>query len=388
MRRSARLLFAAAAGLAGLVAAGLGQPSEAAAPKDTVVVTVTENGKPAAGVDVRVLGEPPGGGEVEYGRASTGPDGRVSIQVPYRVGLVLHAEARYQDVLYKSSEASFGADPNLGVELAVQVFERAAAATLSDLSLGSSSHLLVEYTGDALDITAIFDVVNGSKATFKTEEGLLFPLPQGFTEVKGVGGKPLESNDRGAVVPWPLLPGSNEVQFRFKLPHQDGHVDYVQPLPIRAGRIRLIIDEAPELEVKGAQVLGQETRESQGRKLRVVELRPAEGTLRFTLEGVPYQRYVARWYAAGLSLFLLLGGVALAITGRGGKTRDAARIAAVEQEKAALLAELEVLERERREGEIDDEAYAEDREAILENLAAVLRELEESECAGPKDAAA
>ncbi len=362
-----------------LAVVAAGATAAAAAPKDTVVVTVTKDGKPAPGVDVRVLGEPPGGGEVAYGRAATDESGQVRIEVPYRVGLVLHAEARYDGILYKSEEATFGTDPNVGVELSVEVFARGGAATVADLSLGGGSHLLVEYGDDALEVVAIFDVVNGSKATFKHDEGLRFPLPQGATEVKGIGGKPLEADARGAIVTWPLLPGSNEVQFRFKLPYEESRLEYVQPLPIRAGRFRLIIDEAPHLEVKGPQVLGQETVESQGRILRVVELRPSDSEVRFTLDGLPHQSYVARWYAAGLSGLILLAGLVAVLTGGRRSARDEARRASIEEERAALLAELEELERERREGTIDEETYREDREEIMENLAAVLRELEAHE---------
>lgn len=356
---------------------GIPRPSAAASPPETITVVVTKEGTPVAGMRLRVIGEPPGGGQVTYGEGTTGANGELRVSVPFRPGLVLFAEGKYEGVSYHSEKLPLAGQPGAGLTLPVKVFST-KAASLDDLSFSDESHVFIEIDDGFLDVTEVLTVVNEAKGTFNPESGLELPLPSGFRNVRGVEGQavfPLEHV--GARISGPFLPGETQVQVRFELPFDQATVTFRQPLRLPWPATRLIIDELPGLEIRGPQVEGQELREASGRQLRLVALRPEKDALAFEISGLPIRSENGRWVALAIAIAIALFGVigAIAPAPSGGEETPGHR-RGLEAERDALLADLEELERDRRAGRIDDEVYEEDRQAALDQLAAVLRSLE------------
>lgn len=359
--------------LVGLPAAGQ------SVPKDTVVVDVVESGKPVPNVDVKAVGVPPGGGEVGYGTQKTDANGRATFHVPFRPGLEMQAHVFFEGIEYKSEKESYAGSPANGLHLSITVFEKTGGgATLSDISFGPSSHLVAELGDDYLDMTEVLDVVNGSKDTFAPKNGLVVPLPAGFYDVNGVNGKPIYTAPGvGARVPGPFMPGKTQAVITFKVPH-DGHtLQYRQKLTVGMGTTQLIIEEAPGLSITGPAVGNQGSETNNGRELHVVELSTKSGAITFDAAGLPYRTYNARWVAVGTSLSIVLVGLVLALGANKKRDSMAAIRENLEAEREELLADLEQLERDRADGEVDDDDYADDRQAILDRLADILRTLEQ-----------
>ena len=378
MRRLTRsgLVAALALGLVALVP--LTASAEDAIPKDTVLVHVSKDGKPLAAQTIKVIGVPPGGGEVSYGEQKTDAQGVATFHIPFRPGLVLTAYTTYEGVQYKGPEGSYAGSPKFGLALTLKVFEKSAGgATLDDLSFGPQSHLVAELGDDYLDFTEVLSVVNGSQDTYDPKGGLVIPLPTGFYDVNGVNGKPVYTVDGvGARAPGPFLPGRTQVVVTFKVPHAGHHLAYDQPLKIKMGTTQAIIEDAKDLKVTGPAVMGQDTRSSEGRQFRAVQLSTNGGNIAFTLDGLPHRTYRSRWVAAGLAGFLVLMGFVMALGGGKERSQDRAFKASLEAERDELLADLEQLERDKKDGSVGDDDYREDRQEILDRLANVLRSLE------------
>lgn len=360
-----------------LIALALTAPATAQVPKDTVQVVVTLSGTPAPGVRVKAIGEPPGGGEVGYGEAVTGPDGTASFSVPYRPGLQMKAVAFFDGVRYTSAKVDFGEDPKVGVRLDLAVYPKAQGDVASQLAFGPGSHVIIEVTEGALSVSETFKVMNMTGRTVAPEGGLLVPLPKGFSEVKGTGGADVQTREHlGAAVAGPFLPGDTDVTVRFKLPYSGTEVDFRQALSLPMQSARVIVDESPNLRIAGDGVRSQDAVESEGRRFRRADLAILGDALAFRLEGLPHQSNTGRWYALGLSVAILVGGIFVGVGGRRDGGRAAATKRAAQSERDALLADLEQLEHDHRQGEVGDADYAEDRREILGRLADALRTLE------------
>jgi hypothetical protein len=372
MRLLAALLAAAFAALLLRPAAGQGEPP----PADTAVVTITMGGQPVEGVRVRVLGEPPGGVLQTFGTGHTDETGRVFIDVPFRPGLNIHAEATYDGVRYESEEARYSEHPDRGLALSIEVFDRGEADPTA-LSFLDASHLLVEIKEGELDITEVLLIHNGSGRTFAPQGGLKIPLPQGARNIRGVGGEPVSEVEGGASVPGPFLPGESRASVRFSLPFSGDRVDFRQPLAVRADRLRVIVDEVPGMEVVGQNVLRADVRESDGRRLRLVEVDTSGGELRFSIQGLPHRANHGRWVASALAAGILILGFVFGAGGANAGGHDENLRKAAEAERAEILAELEQLEIDRAEGVIDEEDYVGDKEHLLGRLTTVLRSLED-----------
>ena len=117
MRRLTRSALVAALALGLVALVPLTASAEDAIPKDTVLVHVTKDGKPLAAQSIKVIGVPPGGGEVSYGEQKTDAQGVATFHIPFRPGLVLTAYTTYEGVQYKGPEGSYAGSPKFGLAL-------------------------------------------------------------------------------------------------------------------------------------------------------------------------------------------------------------------------------------------------------------------------------
>jgi len=378
MNRLTRIVLVAGLALGLAALSPVAASAQDAIPKDTVRVHVSDAGKPVADQTIKVIGVPPGGGEVSYGEQKTGADGVATFHIPFRPGLALTAYTTYEGVQYKSAEETYAGSPKFGLALNLKVFEASnGGATLDDLSFGPQSHLVAELGDDYLDFTEVFSVVNSSENTYDPKGGLIIPLPKGFYDVNGVNAKPIyTAKGVGARAPGPFMPGATQVVVTFKLPHSGHHMAFDQPLKIKMGTTQAIIEAAKDLKISGPAVLGEDTRSSEGRTFRAVQLSTNGGHIAFTLDGLPHRTYRSRWVALGFASFIVLAGLFMAFGGGEARSQDRALRASLEAERDELLADLEQLERDKKDGSVADDDYREDRQEILDRLANVLRSLE------------
>ncbi len=334
-----------ASGLGALLLLPLLSPPAASAqsegPPEAVTVKVLNDGKPVAGQQLRVIGEPPGGGQITFGEGKTDDAGLFLIQAPFRPGVVLFAEGTYEGVKYTSPQVAMAGAPGSGITLEVTVFS-AGSATLQDLSFGADSHISIDVQEGFLEITQVLFIINKSKGAYAPEEGFALSLPAGHREVNGVGGNPVFALEHvGASIPGPFLPGQTEIQVRFELPFDSSTVEYRQKLKIPWASARAFIKESPGLEFAGPQVTGQELREASGIQWRLASLRPKDGEVRFTLSGLEVRSHQGRWIALGLAVLVgclgFLGG--LMPVREDEETESTARKALL-AEQSSLLAEL------------------------------------------------
>jgi len=352
---------------------------------EAVTVVVIQEGEAVEGMELRVVGEPPGGGEITYGKGKTDAAGEFSLMVPWKLGLQLWAEGEFDGVRYSSPKDSFAGNPGAGLVLRLEVFKQGGAASLSDLSFGIESHIIIEIQEGFLDVTEFLMVQNNSKSTFAPTAGLQIPLPADFRKVRGQGGKavfPLEHI--GAEVPGPFLPGNTDVQIRYEIPIKSSSIEFEQKLNLSWPAARVIIDELKGLEFVGAQVSGQELRESQGRQIRLVSFQPADGKLSFELKGLPVRNNSGRWVALASAVLVGLIGMIfgiLPVREEGEALRSKQQIDGLMEERSQLLAELEELEIEHAKAgdEEDTEDYLEDRELLVDKLGSVLRAIHDQE---------
>ncbi|MDF1563323.1 MAG: hypothetical protein P1V51_09775 [Deltaproteobacteria bacterium] len=354
----------------------LGALAQQDGPLEKVTVKVTQEGEPVAGLALRLIGEPPGGGQITYGEGTTDAAGLFVVDVPFRVGVVLFAEGRFDGVKFTSPEKAFAGQPGAGLSLEMKVFS-SSSASIADLSFGPDSHVQLENMGNRLEITEVFFIQNASKSAFSPEGGLAIPLAKGFKNVTGVGGNPVFQLEHvGASVPGPFMPGQTEVQVRYDLPLDSSTVRFEQKVEVPWSTARAFMQEEPGLEFTGPQVERQELRESNGRQWRLATLRPQSGTLSFTINNLEVRSQKGRWYALVLSLLVALVGFGFGLAPVKDEQLESAARKGLLQERDTLLADLEELERDRAEGRIDEEAFTEDRQAAIDQLAAVLRTLE------------
>jgi len=266
------------------------------------------------------------------------------------------------------------------------------------ITIGAGARIIVFLNEDRLVIREMLPIENTSDKMFDPGPGAVeIPLPKGHvsTEVNEGERKVEVRKDhgvavhgvlspRGAMVNTPGHDAGNEIDFMFGLPFDGETREFEQPVPTGIGPFTLITQEVEghDIRVTGPGVGAREERTLNGRKFWVmpVEGVSANGTLRFTIGGLPSTDSTGRNVAGGLTLFLIAAAIFMARGPRtsrrpgdgSGRSADEERNRLVDR-REALFSSLIALEQEARAA--GTSAPAERRKQLVTELEQVYRRL-------------
>lgn len=346
--------------------------------KGTIDIQVLDpRGQPYPGAEI-VLGVMASMGTRTEQRAKTAADGHYRFE-----GLAIGTQQAYRvNVLY--GDAKFSTTPfRLPEESGYRVRVPLRATTQNDsMVFQVIGQTVVELRDDRLHITQQSRLANAGENVFVLpKEGVLVPLPEGFTAFNW---QDQMTDQRGEVVAdtgfrlrGSLPPGSVTLAWSFDLPRAGASAKIPVTLPFRTFSYR-IISEAPEgLSMRASEFPAAERVQDEGKQLLFTQIQrtpnePKLETFSIKLDGIPGPG-PGRWIASGLAIFAVLFGLSRAFQG-GSDSED--RKNTLEAQKHGLLAQAKVVTDEHAQGEIGPEYKAERMEEIVTELALVLRDEE------------
>lgn len=260
------------------------------------------------------------------------------------------------------------------------------------LQLGLGSHIIFEPQDDSVSVLEILRLQNPlPSAVDPGPQGLRIPLAEGALSAQLPQGSPsmlsIDSAKEGAPeILWkgPIPAGETMIQVGFLLRHH-GEVSFHQAANIPVAGLRVVVEQLPGLQLSG--VTSSDNQTWQGKNLIFGTLAPVgkNGTVSFTLSGLPAEQMVVRWLAAILALSIAVAFTALSIYGKpAGGTVSAQRRGLLDRRDALLAKLLQLDERARGKsdkadkggGKSDDKSEPA-REQIVAELEQIYRALDE-----------
>ena len=259
---------------------------------------------------------------------------------------------------------------NMGVLVVVQVSP--VTRDLSGLQIGQGSHFIIQVSDDAVQVVEVWRLVNSSAAAIVVPGGLHFPLPDAAVQANAGQQAPPTFSVTGHDASWtgPLPPGDTELQVMFMMPFKDGQLEITQKTPVAFSETAIVTEKIDGFSISGDR-LETEERELQGRKLTLYRGpgSPAGGQIHLVLTGLPHADASWRYWAAGLTVLLLVGFGIYAASGDGGVSE---RRRTLERKRETLLDELVALEK-KAEG---SDKRNKRRDELKEKLAQLYRDLD------------
>ncbi|MFO0668463.1 MAG: hypothetical protein U0235_02390 [Polyangiaceae bacterium] len=236
----------------------------------------------------------------------------------------------------------------------------------------------LELKDDRVQVQQAFNVFNFGKTAWVPTD-FVIPLPQGFTAltaVQSMSDQTVEEvKGQGAALKGTFGPGQHSVEYRWQAPYSGESVlDLTLGMPQNLAAARVMVVASQEMKVSVDDFPAVRAgRDGQGNSIVETEREmrredPPLRTLHIVLRDIPGPgpgRYVATGLAAaGVAL-----GLAYALRSRRGGGSDKEERG---KERARLLAELEDLERARRDGDIGPRTYENARRELIDALARTL----------------
>ena len=164
----------------------------------------------------------------------------------------------------------------------------------------------------------------------------------------------------------PFPPGTTTVQFAYSIPLGSDTITLDQKMPAQLPQVAIIVQKAPGMELSSPQVKEHADRTAEGQNYIVGQggaVRAGE-TLSLTLSGLPHRSTWPRNIALTLAAVILGAGVwgAARLRPAPGE-KDHRR--QMQAQRDSLFAQLTALETQRRQGKIDQSAYAARRETLV-----------------------
>jgi hypothetical protein len=243
---------------------------------------------------------------------------------------------------------------------------------------GGDSRVLMQFRDDALQVFYVLDIINNAKNRVDIGGPIILDLPR---EAAGAG--TLEGSSPSATVNGnrltvlgPFAPGTTSVQVGYTLRYDRPTFQFEQAWPVALQSVTVGVQKVGSLQVSSPQFI--QTREVSTDDGIVFMIGggaglPAGGKLTVTLANLPVHSWTPRYVALGLAGLVVAIGIWLSV-GRGSHVDVRA---ALVSRRAALLKELEDLERRRRAGTIGNERYTNRRQKAIVELEQVYGELDE-----------
>jgi hypothetical protein len=297
------------------------------------------------------------------------------------------ASVSYQGARYGASPFQLPPDRGYDVRLT-----RLPVTDQARVLLQLMGQTIVEIREQRLHVTQQAQLTNMGDHTYVfPPEGHEVRLPSGFTAFQSqpvMSDQRLSPTDSGFRVHGSLPPGPVTLMWAFDLPIQGTAMDFDVQVPWRTYVYRVVADAVPgmALDVEGMPPARPMDTESGKLLVTQTERRPEQPPLdRITvrLSGIPGAGPWRMWAVGGAVAFLLLG-VFLAL--RGGRDVEG-EARAREHRKGQLLAEAVELDKMRASDEIGPAYHQRRMEAVVDELAAILK-LEERDRGTQPQAAA
>lgn len=357
-------------------------------PAGTIRVQVIDaDGNPVKGAAVRlgIMAQGPGEGEKHSSQAKvTGDDGRAVFS-----GLVKGTEQAYRvSVPYEG--AHYGATPfrlpfDKGYDVSVTRLEVTHNPRVLLQFMGQT---IIELSNDRLHITQHAQLTDMSDRTYVfPPDGFKVRLPAGFEAFQGqkvMTDQKFEATDAGFKLHGSVEPGPVTLAWTYDLPIHGSGIDFGFPVPFRTYLYRVLVQDAPGLQLHVSDMPPPVKRETDQGPFLVTQVRrnPRQPPLDYVtirMSGIPGPG-PWRWFAVGGALAFLLAGVFLAI--RGGREAESA-LQAREERKKRLLAEAVDLERLFARHEVGPQYHKRRMNELLGEIASLLKQDDRSRRSQP-----
>lgn len=270
----------------------------------------------------------------------------------------------------------FNLDPAKGTRVVLHTYP--VITDISRALVVMQDIVYVELKDDRVQVQQALNVFNFGKTAWVPKD-VVMTLPTGFSALNGVQ----QMNDQnvdavegvGAQLKGTFPPGRHTVEYRWQAPYGgESSIDLQigSPPNLAAARVMIVASQDMKVAVDGFPP-PRPGRDGQGNAILETEreLRREDApmkTLRITLHDIPGPG-PARYYATGLAALGVALGIGLTWSQRRTKRSTKAERT---QERAGILAELEELERAKRDGEIGPRTYENARRELIDALARVL----------------
>lgn len=342
-------------------------------PAGTIRVTVVDaRGNPVSGqgVDVGMLaqgardrrnGRTNGSGVATFGDLEPGGNKAYRVNVPY-------GGATYQST-------PFQLPPDRGYDVRVVRLE---TTQNEETLLSLLNRTFFELRDTRLHIVQQVQLVNLGEQTYVfPEDGKLVRLPDGFTAWQWqevMTDQRLSQVEEGFRIRGSVPPGRVTLVWAYDLDVTGKEMEIALPVPFRTFAARVEADAPEGMQIDVQEMPEAQLHEAGQQRVYITERRftpnePAPSQLRVQLTGIPGPGPL-RWLATGAAVILILAAFLLLVVPRG---REAGGALAVADRKKALLAEAANIERMFRADEIGPKYRQRQLDAVVTELAAVLR---------------
>ena len=353
-------------------------------PAGTIRVTVVDaQGRPAGdqAVDVGILaqgardrrnGRTNGQGLAEFRDLEAGGNKAYRVNVPY------------EGATYQSTP--FRLPPDRGYDVRVT---RLPTTNDEENLLSLLNRTFFELRDTRIHVVQQVQLVNLDDRTYVfPEEGKLVELPEGFTAWQWqevMTDQRLSQVDEGFRMRGSIPPGRLTLTWAFDLDVSGSEMEVRVPVPFRTFAARVEADAPEGMEIEVEEMPEAQLHEAGQQRVYITERRftpnePAPSRFRVSLSGIPGPGPL-RWLAMGGAVILLLAALLLLLAPRG---RPAGSVEALADRKKTLLGEAVGVEKMFRANEIGPKYRSRQMDAIVAELAAVLRQEEAANATSAK----
>lgn len=255
--------------------------------------------------------------------------------------------------------------------------------------IGEQSRIVMQPREESVDLFYLLDIANNAAGPVNPPSPFVFDMPTGASGCGIMDGSSPQATLNGlrVTVQAPFAAGHTFVQVACALPALGGTVDIAQKLPANLEHLAVVVKKIDATTLSSPQIKEQRELPADGEIFIAATGGPvpAGQPIELRVDGILHHSAAPRQTA----LMLALG---IALAGAWAATRPAGELSAKAAERKRLLARREKLfnelvrvERDHRNGRIDDRRYAARREELLASLEQVYSTLD-SHDTGPEAA--
>jgi hypothetical protein len=310
--------------------------------------------------------------------APVSADGSASFtSLPIGSEYAFQVQVNHAGVSYTSSKFILG--DSMGKRVAIRVYE--TKTDIDAVPVGVQSFVFLSPKDEHIQVEQLIRFTNIGAATWVPTHYFV-RLPSGYKALKADSEthvKAEEVANVGLRVSGYVKPGSEDLVFRYQLPYSSSDTLHIAlPLPARVGHLRVFVEGEGKIQARADNMPPFEPTESDnGQKLIFTETMAKPGDdqiseVSIVLSNVPTPG-PARWYAVGLVVVAVIGGlVAATRKDEDSKVEAALSKAGLDRLVTALLEEIEGLEKAHLDGKVGPKTYEQDRRKLVDRLAKVL----------------
>jgi len=248
-------------------------------------------------------------------------------------------------------------------------------AVAGQVVLGGESRIVMEPDDEIVRVYYLLDIDNAASAPVNPPAPFVIDVPSGATSTTIMDGSTAKAKVTGTrvTVATPFPPGHSFLQVAYALPGGGGTIDLAQKLPANLEQLAVIVRKVGATTLASRQIAQQREMPAQG-ELYIAATGGAVSAgqpIELTLSGYPHHSGAPR--AVALTLAFAIAAAGFWTAGR--RQPEAGNVAAERKRlttrREKLFNDLVRLEREHRDGRVDEGRYASRRTelvAALENV--------------------